>query len=67
MLVTERLIIRNFRTDDWHNLQEMSVNYQEIEYGQSLTMPLSYWVPRAGSYRTVIGKSRTKRGNHKWK
>ena len=33
-LETERLIIRNFKADDWQDLQEMAVKYQESEYAQ---------------------------------
>ncbi len=33
-LETERLIIRNFKADDWQDLQEMAVKYQASEYAQ---------------------------------
>lgn len=33
---TDRLIIRNFTTDDWQDLQEMIVNYQTSEWAKGL-------------------------------
>ncbi len=33
-LETQRLIIRNFKPDDWRDLQEMAVKYQASEYAQ---------------------------------
>jgi ribosomal-protein-alanine N-acetyltransferase len=34
MIVTDRLIIRNFRVDDWRDLQEMVLRYEASEYAQ---------------------------------
>jgi RimJ/RimL family protein N-acetyltransferase len=66
---TDRLTIRNFYPDDWRDLQEMIVKYQESEYAQydhpwptgtEKIKDIAAWFAREDGYLAVCLRARDK-------